>query len=994
MSETKYLLYNISMVYIYPVRFLRRLLIIGFIAAMGLMMLFFSNGCVSQPQPPVVKEPPTDYVGDQYAKSAEKMAGDGQYKTSNFFFKRAISNYEKSELWQKAINCYIRLGNNYQKLDDVETALGTLNKALNLTKTRLGHQNLELAKGFQRLAFKYLRKKDFDQALTLYQKALSIQLEILGEHHPDVAKTYNSIALVYWNKRQSGNANLNYLKSYGIKLLYSNKEVPEDMEKKYRSMDEGEYKKGELSGARNHFNRSLSEYMKLYGQNKPLFARVYEQIGILYALEGDYENALEYLRKAFNIRLEVYGDPSPEAGTGYLNIGICLRLKEDHEEALKFLNTALTIKSESLGEFHPETADIYCQIGKVYFQRNQLEKALDYFQKALIALVPGFKDSHIDANPPLDTISPKDKLFDILTAKANALRVMYMYYPERRKELQDAYFTYLHLARLMEMMRQGYKSEYYKLFFGEKIHIIYQRAIQTALSLYELTHEPQYKANAFILSERSKAAVLAEALTEARARQFAGIPDSLLQKERELKQDLTHFDTYLQKEYHSEKPDLQTIETLENRYHTLVLQYRQLIDQFESNYEKYYNLKYKPFMVDIAGIQQTLEADAALIEYFIGERVLHIFVLTRKSLEVEEVFLEEDLAQMVGTYNRAIKKIEELPFMRLSRGLYRILMKPVRHLLTGKTKLIIIPDGPLYTIPFESLTSGITGSGEPAEMDFMIKHFAFSYHYSANLWLYSVNHNTAKKKNTFIGFAPVFGEQSREGYVLKYDPPSLDADPVKVQGTAKVNLREAPVDAEHAVSQLPATEEELRAIIRLFESQQKKAMGYFHRKATETNFKNINNHDYSLIHIATHSLKDEGQQLLSGLIFSPPEEKNKTSHLNQEDGILYSGEIYNLNLDAELIVLSSCESGVGKLVKGEGMMALNRGFFYSGIRNIIVSLWKVEDRSTSRLMIAFYRNILRGRPYCRALQKAKLELIKDPYTAFPKYWSGFVLVGK
>jgi CHAT domain-containing protein len=76
------------------------------------------------------------------------------------------------------------------------------------------------------------------------------------------------------------------------------------------------------------------------------------------------------------------------------------------------------------------------------------------------------------------------------------------------------------------------------------------------------------------------------------------------------------------------------------------------------------------------------------------------------------------------------------------------------------------------------------------------------------------------------------------------------------------------------------------------------------------------------------------------------------------------------------------------------MMALNRGFFYSGIRNIIFSLWKVEDRSTSRLMIAFYRNILGGRRYCRALQQAKLELIKDPYTAFPKYWSGFVLVGK
>jgi CHAT domain-containing protein len=285
----------------------------------------------------------------------------------------------------------------------------------------------------------------------------------------------------------------------------------------------------------------------------------------------------------------------------------------------------------------------------------------------------------------------------------------------------------------------------------------------------------------------------------------------------------------------------------------------------------------------------------------------------------------------------------------------------------------------LYTIPFESLISGTSASSNLSQRDFLVKDFAFSYHYSAHLWCYSVQQADTSEETAFIGFAPVFGKEIRNGYILVNDP-----------GHSNSRHRGIPGDPRSAVPQLPATEEELRAIIRLFESQRKKAVGYFHRQASEDNFKTANMQDYDLIHIATHSLKDEGQYQLSGLIFSPPGVNRQPG----EDGILYSGEIYNLHLDADLIVLSSCESGVGKLIKGEGVMAMNRGFFYSGIRNIVFSLWKVEDRSTSRLMIEFYRNVLQGYPFCQALRKAKLEMIEDPFTAFPKYWSGFVLVGK
>jgi CHAT domain-containing protein len=189
--------------------------------------------------------------------------------------------------------------------------------------------------------------------------------------------------------------------------------------------------------------------------------------------------------------------------------------------------------------------------------------------------------------------------------------------------------------------------------------------------------------------------------------------------------------------------------------------------------------------------------------------------------------------------------------------------------------------------------------------------------------------------------------------------------------------------------ELPATEKELHAIINLFKSSNQEALGYFHEKATEDIIKSEDMANYNFIHIATHSLKDSRNTKLSGLIFSKP-----ASAADAEDGILYSSEIYNLNLNAKLVVLSSCESGIGILVKGEGMFALARGFFYSGVQNIIFSLWKVEDKTTSRLMIELYRNILSGQGLPDALRKAKLELIKNRFTAFPKYWSGFILVGE
>lgn len=941
----------------------------------GLLLVMTHCAQKKAPVTEPVKDPRAD-DGEQFTMSAEKLAKEAQFRSSNFLLRKAISLYSEIKHWEKAIRCHISMADNFQKLEDFENARRVLSDGLEMTRSRLGYKHLELARSFQKMGFKFLQKKEYDKAVEMYDKALYIQLEILGKDHPEVARTYNSIALAYWNKQDPHSARANYNKSFSIKLRQF-QGIQYDVKKKYKLLEPDDVKKQGFARARNYFNRSLAVYRDTYGPNDPLFAAIYENIGILYAMEGDYDRSLEYLRKSFAIRLDLYGDQSPELATNYHNLGICLRLKGEDDDALRFLNDALEIHLKEGGKKdNPDTADIYYQLGKIHLKADRFDKALSHFQDALIAVSPGFTARSVHKNPEPGRVFAEDRLLKILAAKAETLRMRYYHNLSRVNDLKTSFNTYLLVTDLIGSMRRGYKSESYKLFFGEKSHDLYDEAIQTALLYYDVTDNPRYRNVAFILSEKSKAAVLEESLAESRARRFAGIPDQLLKKEGNLRQELSLYDTLLEKEYQAgEAADPRRVKKLENRYFELRTRYRELIDRFETHYPGYFDLKYNPNPVTVESLQRAMSGNMALIEYFVGRDLMYIFVLTRRKLEVISLPADRELVLLIDQCDRSIKTIVERDFSRVSRRLYDRLIDPVRPLIRNKRKLVIIPHGRLFYVPFEALTARTSGSKDFSRADYMIKHYDFSYHYSAGLWLHTVKDKPESRELSFIGFAPVFNGGGEGGGAVPAESPPVTERDVIVEG---VNF-----------SRLPGAEQEVRAIIDLFKARRKQAVGYFHGDASEDRFKSSGMRDYSIIHVATHSLKADNNPKLSGLIFTQEQAVER-----REDGILYSGEMFNLNLDAELIVLSSCESGIGKLVKGEGMIALNRGFLYSGVRNTIFSLWKVEDKTTSRLMVELYRGILEGRSYAAALRRAKLKLIRDPFTAFPRYWSGFILVGE
>lgn len=947
------------------------------VVCFGLLVSFLVMSCIEKSS--VVSQNLESIPNEQYENVAQKFADEAQFKSSNYYLKKAIEFYQRHGLWKKVISCHIKIGNNFQQIGSHKKALEHFSQALNLALNHSEYQYTDLVKHFQKMAFKHFNNKEYDLAIDYYNKALSLQLKVFNENHLDVAKIYNSLALVYWNKGNELKAVEYYNKSLSIKLRGFNPTTVE-MGKKYAFFNPRKVKKKGYVEIKNHLKKSLKIYLETFGDIHPLVASLYENIGILYGFEGSFEQAMIYFRKSLAIRLDVFGDESLETANNYHFIGVCLLLKEDFGEALRFLQEALRIKHLWLKKDHVFTADTNYQLGKIFFIQKKFDKALEYYQQSLIALVPTFSNSNIYSNPGLKHSYLRDELIEVLSDKAETLWIRYSFNPHQIDDLKFSFETYWLATEVIDKIRNLYKSEEYKLIFGERFHQLYNNAIQATLTLYDLTNEIKYKNAAFSFSEKCKAALLFQALSESEAKEFSGIPEKLLKAELKLKKELAFYTTYLEKEFQKKrKADKKKIEQLENRYFELKNEHQKLVEHFEKNYEKYFRLKYQNTSISIRKLQKSLNQKTALVEYFVGKGIVNIFILTRENFKVVSRYTGSEFNRMVESYYQSIKKIEDKSFLYLSTKLYQILIKPILTWVKNKKKLIIIPHEYLYYIPFETLVSGRGEEESFFKINYLIKQFSISYHYSANLWYYRKQSVEKNKNKSFIGFAPVFGEKNKKGYILSSENSNNDVSR-HISRIITVEGKRLP--------ELEASEKELRSIINLFKKYSKKATGYFFQQASESNFKRADMKNYDYLHIATHSLSDKIYPKLSGLFFSDPDDP-----VSLEDGILYSEETFNLSLDTELIVLSSCESGIGKLVKGEGMIALNRGFFYAGAKNIIFSLWKVEDKATSRLMIELYRNILRGKSITDSLRYAKLRLIKDKFTAFPKYWSGFILVG-
>ena len=362
--------------------------------------------------------------------------------------------------------------------------------------------------------------------------------------------------------------------------------------------------------------------------------------------------------------------------------------------------------------------------------------------------------------------------------------------------------------------------------------------------------------------------------------------------------------------------------------------------------------------------RDVLPSDTALIEFVIGDKASYAWIVTQDKLaaitlppgkEVESLVkgYRETLAGKVNSLN-ALQEISRQKVQ--GRRLYEKLLQPLASNLNGQRKLIIVPDGVLSYLPFETLffeQGGVAG--------YLLERFAISYAPSASA-LHALNsHSSSPDARGFVGFGdPQYQESSTGG----------------IQAVSGIQLR-----------QLPYTRMEVNEIAALFPKSERDV--YLGTEALEQNVKAAPLARYRYVHFAAHGVIDEEHPGRSGIMLGAGKDSG-------EDGMLQMGEVMRLKLNADLVTLSACRTGLGKLMRGEGMIGLTRSFLYSGAESVTVSLWSVNDIATATLMKSFYRHLQGGKTKDEALRAAKLEMLKGAQRSWrhPFFWAAFILVGE
>ncbi|HKJ33976.1 MAG TPA: CHAT domain-containing tetratricopeptide repeat protein [Balneolales bacterium] len=914
-----------------------------------------------------------EYLGRVYQAKEEN-------KKTKYYYTKSLQIYQNNHLIQlkTLTNIFNEIGSYYSDQGNYKLALDYLLQAERLGLAILPPKSSIITDIYNNLGIVNNAIGNYNKSLNYYKKDLKTSIQILGKNHPDIAVTYNNIGSIYIRLGDLDNALDYYKKSLRIFL----KKLGPDHLKVgvlYNNIGAIYYYKKNYKTSIQYFRRSLEIKLHKLGPDNNNVAVAYVNIGSIYEENKNYDRALYYYKKALRIKRNLYGSNSPRVSASYDGIGNVYQKEKRYSNAIKYFAKELKININSLGFNHPYTAKTLINIGTVYQSEKKYDEALDFYQRSLMSLVPDFHSENLNDNPHLNDIRSKNSLLTALKDKANALYLRYNSNKEHIQDLKLSVKTYNTITLLINKMREGYKTKGSKLFLGKISFKIFEKGIRATLELYDKTHNPAYKKLAFVFSERSKSNVLLESIIDSKAKKYAGIPIRLLKKEKKLKENLTYYNNHLEEELNKkDKADSTKINHWQDKLFAGNRAYHAFIRRLEKEYPRYYHLKYDIPKISVTHIQRNIvDKKSAIVSYFKGDSTLYIFVITHHNFQIFKQKLSSNFNKKIIAVRKGITSNNYKLYATNAFDLYKTLIYPESNLIAHK-RLIIIPEGLLGYLPFEALLTKKPPSVKNADysiyrkLPYLILSHTISYTYSTSLLEELQSRSTIHDSHQFLGMAPVFDQKHNHS----------------------VNYYAVRGDSLNHLSPLLASAHEVKDIYHLFQKNRgffkwlpyDESTVYLRNKATESILKSPKISEYKYIHLATHAFIDEKNPSMSGIILA-------RNHKSVNDGVLYSSEIYNLNLNAKLVVLSACETAMGKYVKGEGITGLARSFIYAGANNLIVSLWNVSDRSTSQLMIHFYSNLLKRHKIYSSLCKAKKEMILNSQYSAPIYWSPFILIG-
>ncbi|WP_461641190.1 CHAT domain-containing protein [Labilibaculum euxinus] len=857
------------------------------------------------------------------------------------------------EQFNRAVG-FLKKGEFEYSIQSFENAIGTINHGGLIDKNLIYRTYVNFGVLLNRVG-------DRKRALEFYNVAETFTIEKYGANSEKLTPIYVNKGIIFYNYGDLVKAQTYYEKA--LSLTENRKES--------KWFTQITHNLGIVAYGKNNYSEALSYLLKTLNLKKEQkignTSTTRNIIGNCYKKLGEYREADKYYQKSISEVKEINGDDYYLLGDYYLNYAVFQDEVNNDKNVLLYLNLALNIYKKNFGTKHPGTAHCLKNFGDYYFKKKDHLNALQYYQKALISELDHFNNSTVYINPTMDELDPQLSILEILKPKAVTLRYLY----DKTNSISDLDFslqTYDLCLDIIDKIRIAYQDEESKFALSKNEKETYNQAIEIAVKLYQLTKDVKYKEKAFIYSERSKSASLLSSLNDVNAKNFGGISTELQEKETNLKLDIARYRELVHDERRKQTPDRDSISGWQNVLFNLNEEYNQMVLRFEEDYPEYYALKYDTKTIDIEELQSRLSDNDLLIEYSISDSALFSFVITKFSFEVEREKIVKDsfdyhleeVRNCLKTNDFANNSVAYYQkYTKSAYLLYQHLLNGKDSLLTGKN-LLIVPDDKMAYIPFGALLKKEADSTTMnyRNLEYLIKYNSITYHNSATLGF--KNHSSSygfSSNKSILAFAPSYNDVNDS--ILFTERAYRDK-----------------------LYPLPGVKEEVINISKVIHGDL-----FIDDMATEANFK-ANSGDYDVLHLAMHTIIDDENPMYSKLVFT----QNSDS---LQDGLLNTHEIYNMNFNARMVVLSACNTGDGKLLKGEGVMSLARGFFYAGCPSVIMTLWTVEDKTGSNLMSNFYTFLSHGLKKDDALRQAKLEYLKtaDALKSHPYFWSGYVTLG-
>jgi CHAT domain-containing protein/Tfp pilus assembly protein PilF len=793
--------------------------------------------------------------------------------------------------------------------------------------------------------------------------------------------------------------------------------------------------RGDLVAADDYYRRAL-EIAERVDPGGRMPARMMRGLGGIAETRGDLPTAEDYYRRA----LAIWEKTDPDGNNfaqGLFSVGMIIHDRGDLAEAERYYRRALVIWEKIL----PDTiyiAQLLGRLGRLARDQGDLQRAEQY-QRRAIAIeqksVPGGYDLAKGFADLGDILLAKGELSEALGYHQQALLV--------REKLWPGTFSHAaSLAAIAEIMRRQGKSEVAAQYYQKALDALENQTARLGggdelragfrarrASYYKdyiglLAGQKRFDL-AFQVLERFRARSLLETLAVARAEIRKGADPALLEQQRGLQQSLAA-KTQRRIQLLGAKGHDAELGVLDKEIQDLHAQCQEVEDRIRAGSPSYAALMHPQPISAKEAQEELLDDDTVLLEYSLGEERSYVWVLTRGSLAAyelpkrlvieeaareiytllnarSEIHLQESAAQKQARLERAQQQYQEKVVI-----LTHMVLEPVAKEIENKKRLLIVSDGALQYVPFSALPIPGTETAAKVAVPLLITHEIVNLPSASSLAALrqQAEHRQPAPRAVAVLADPVFTSTDSRVRVNGAAGSGIDAATMRPGAASERKDDGLPTDFAPApltrsavdvglsgsgrlqLPRLPFSRREADAIMAVIpEGSGLKAVDF---DASRAMAMSPDLAQYRIVHFATHGLLDSQHPELSGLVLSLVNKQGRA-----QDGFLELQDIYNLNLAADLVVLSACETGLGKEVNGEGLIGLTRGFMYAGATRVVSSLWNVDDFATAKLMKAFYTSMEHdGKRPAAALREAQLSMFRDRRWSLPYYWAGFTIQGE